>query len=161
MTVSKLPHADGAGARAAEQAAAYDGVFASTLLELDDGTTIEIPPHPHLGLLGDEQQEAYEELLFEVEGYDRHPDVYIPEQTLASGVVLPAETRRAELKIPHRKDGVLVKPPYRTRMVQIALGPQAYAQLCAGGKDAADVIKIWTKGAARLEERRQSDSKSA
>jgi len=151
------------GRRAREQATAYDSVFAPTPLELryPDGTTetIEVPPHPNLRMLDDDAQEEYEDLMMEVEGYDREPDIYIPESTLSSGVVLPAETRRGELKQPYRKDGVRVKPAHSIRVVQIALGDN-YTKLRAAGMSAADVWRIWNQQGLDLNKRQEEDSKS-
>ena len=105
-----LPGKSATAAREArEQAEAYESVFAPTPLELDDGTVLQIPPHPDFGMLDDEQMGEYEELLFEVEGYDHEDD--LPEQHLDSGITLPGE--RGALKRPYRKDGALVKPRIR------------------------------------------------
>lgn len=157
--MTALPKAD-PGRRAREQATAYQSVFDSTFIDLDDGSTIEIPPHPDLRMLNDDRQEAYEELLFETESYDREPDVFIPEQHLDGGVTLPAETRQGQLKWPYRKNGELIKPPYRTRVVQVALGDEAYARLKANGLDAADVWKIWREQNERIINRGDADPKS-
>jgi hypothetical protein len=156
----KLPVVPGAGHRAREQADAYDSVFSSINLELDNGDSIELPPHPNLQMLDDDRQAAYEELMFEVESYDREPDIYIPEQKLDSGIVLPAETKRGELKRPFRKNGELVKPPHSVRVVQVALGDAAYARLRAGGRCAADVWRCWNEQGMRIAERQVVDRKS-
>jgi hypothetical protein len=148
----------GATKRAREQAAAYDSVFASTLLDLEDGLPpLEIPPHPNLRMLDDERQEAYEELMFEVENYDRAPDVYVPEQTLPSGAVLPARTLKGDLLLPYRKDGELVKPPNSIRIVQVALGDEAYGRLRAAGRNASDVWRIWNQQGLKLSDRQDGD----
>jgi hypothetical protein len=153
-----------AGRRAREQAAAYDSVFAATPLELtyEDGSTetIEIPPHPNLSMLDDERQEAYEELMFEAEGFDREPDIYIPEQTLDNGVVLPAETKKGRVLQPYRKDGELVKPPHSVRVVQACLGDDVYAKLRRASKSAADVWRIWNQQGLDLAARSDADPKS-
>jgi hypothetical protein len=157
---SQLPRVPGSGVRAREQADAYDSMFSSIPLELSDGSILELPPHPNLGMLDDEQQEAYEELMFEMESYDREPDIIFKEQTLPSGTIVPQEVRRGELKTPYRKDGALVKPPHRTRVVQVALGEKAYARLLEGGKGAVDVWRCWHEQMMRITERQASDSKS-
>ena len=153
-----------AARRARDQAAAYDSVFAATPLELtfSDGSTeiVEIPPHPNLSMLDDERQEAYEELMFEAESFDREPDIYIPEQTLESGVVLPAETRKGRVLQPYRKDGELVKPPHSVRVVQACLGDDNYAKLRRAGKNAADVWRIWNQQGLDLANRSDVDPKS-
>jgi hypothetical protein len=150
--------------RAREQATAYGSVFSPTPLELDyaDGgsETIEIPPHPNLSMLDDERQAAYEELMFEVEGYDRDPDIYIPEQNLDNGVVLPAETKKGRVLQPYRKDGVLVKPPHSVRVVQVCLGEELYGKLRRAGLQAADVWRIWNEQGLELAARADADPKS-
>jgi len=149
------------GRRAREQAAQYNGVFANVALELSDGTTIDIPPHPNLRMLDDERQADYEELLFEIETqYDRAPDTYFPEQHLESGVVLPSETRKGAILEPYRKEGQLIKPPHSVRVVQVALGMDIYNQLRAGGKSSADVWRIWNEQGLVIADRAERDSKS-
>lgn len=165
--IRNLPHtAPDAGRQAREQADAYDSLFADIQMDLDDGTTISIPPHPDLGMLDDDAMEQYEELQFEMESYDREEDIYIPEQRLRdsdgneNGVVLPATTSPGALKRPYRKNGELVKPPHSVRVARIALGEEGYRRLIAGGKSAGDVWRAWAKQAAELRDREAHDSKS-
>ena len=108
--VRKMPTTSpDAPAEARAQAEAYNSLFSPREIDLDDGSTISIPPHPDFGMLDDENMEAYEELLFEMESYDREDDIFIPEQRLRddkgneTGVVLPADTQRGELKRPFRR----------------------------------------------------------
>ncbi len=150
--VSKLPGAAQPSA-ARDQADAYESLFRQRPLELNNGDTLMIPPHPDFGMLDDDRMEAYEELQFEMESYDREEDIYIPEQTLDNGVVLPAEVRKGELLRPLRKDGELVKPPHTVRVVMAALGPDEYARLKAGGCNAADVWKIWGQQGMEVRDR--------
>jgi hypothetical protein len=151
----KLPQVPGSGQRAREQAAEIpDSVFAPTPLLLDNGDVLDIPPHPNLNMLDDDRQAEYEELLFDVEeNYDREPDIYYPQQTLDNGRVLAEETKRGALKFPYRKGGELVKPPHSRRIVEIALGADGYAKLKAGGKQAADVWRIWNEQGLRVADR--------
>lgn len=165
--IRNLPHTDpNAGAQAREQANAYDSVFADTPIELKDGSVVLVPPHPDLAMLSDEAMEAYEELQFEMESYDREEDIHIPEQRLKdsdgneTGVVLPASTSRGALKRPYRKDGKLVKPPYSVRVARIALGEAEYKRLVEGGRSSADVWRVWGTQAAELRKRANDDSKS-
>lgn len=155
----KLPSASPIN-QAREQAEAYDSLFASVPLELDDGSELMVPPHPDFGMLDDDRMEDYEDLLMEVETYDRGEEIYIPEQKLDGGVTLPAETKKGELLRPYRKAGVRVKPSHTVRVVQAALGPDDYARLRAGGKGAADVWKVWGKQGLAVQERRIFDPKS-
>lgn len=166
-TIRNLPHTSPkAGKQAREQADEYDSLFADIQLELDDGTTLAIPPHPDLGMLDDEATEQYEELQFEMESYDREEDIIIPEQRLKdsdgneTGVVLPGSVAPGALKRPYRKDGELIKPPHSVRVARIALGEEGYQRLVAGGKSAGDVWRAWAKQAAELRDREDSDSKS-
>lgn len=167
QVVRNLPHtAPNAGDQAREQANAYDSMFGDTPIELSDGTTLLIPPHPDLGMLNDEAQELYEELQFEMESYDREDDIHIPEQRLKdaqgneTGVVLPASTVRGAPKRPYRKDGQLIKPPHTVRVAKAVLGEVEYARLVNGGKSAGDVWRIWAKQAAEIRDREAEDSKS-
>ena len=159
-----MPQPSSNARRAREQASAYDSVFAPTPLTLkyEDGSTetITIPPHPNLRMLDDDRMEAYERLLFEVESYDRDPDVYIPETTLESGVILPAETRRGKPLEPYRVDGELVTPPHSVKIVQVALGEETYAKLRRAGMNAADIWRIWNEQGMTLAERAEQDAKS-
>jgi hypothetical protein len=150
--VSKLPGAAQPSA-ARDQADAYESLFRNRPLELNDGTELMIPPHPDFGMLDDDRMADYEELKFETETFDREDDIYIPEQTLENGVVLPAETRRGDLLRPYRRDGELIKPPHTVRVVMAVLGPDDYARLKAGGRSAADVWKIWGQQGMEVRER--------
>lgn len=169
----KLPHSSpDSEAEAREQAAEYDGLFGDTDLPLDSGPPIKVPPHPDYGMLGDEQCDAYDELLFERDTlYERHEDIFIPEQRLRdakgveTGVVLPAQTQQGAIKVPYRilgGDGkpVLVKPSWNVRVVQIALGETEYKRLIDGGRSPADVWRVWGKQSMRIQERQKRDSKS-
>lgn len=156
-----------AAREAREQAEAYESVFANHELELNDGTTVSIPPHPDLGMLDDEQIAEYEELLFEVDTeYDREPDIIIPEhyrkndEGVEVGSLMPEETIRGQLLVPFRKNGELVKPPHRIRIVQIALGEVEYKRLREGGRSAGDVWKIWGKQGLEMRARQAGDPKS-
>jgi hypothetical protein len=154
----KPPAAPDAALRARQQAEAYQSVFAPTRLELDGGDTITIPPHPNLRMLDDDCMDAYDELLFEADTkYDREPDLQIPEQKLDNGVVLPAEVKRGALKVPYRISGQLVKPSYSVRVVQAALGEQLYKKLRDGGRNAADVWRIWNNQGLKVADRQDGD----
>lgn len=66
--MKKLPNTESdAASKAREQAEAYNSILADQELELEDGSILKVPPHPDLGMMDDEQMEAYEELLVEVE----------------------------------------------------------------------------------------------
>ena len=163
-----LPNtASNAGRQARDQASVYDSLFADTKLELDDGSFLSVPPHPDLGMLDDDQMDAYEDLVMEQETYDREEDIYIPEQRLLdaqgneTGVVLPASTEKGALKRPFRIDGVRVTPAYSVRVAQIALGEEGYSRLRKGGRAAADVWRVWGRQAADLADRQAADDKSA
>ncbi|WP_293308890.1 hypothetical protein [Mycolicibacterium sp.] len=150
------------------QAREYDSPFAPTDLVLDDGTVIEIPPHPNLRILDDDVLDEYEALLFEAESYDRGPDFYIPEQqakdSAGNPITLPAETRPGPLLVPYRKNGERISPPHSVQVVQIVLGADNYAKLRAGTVDgkrgsAGMVWKIWNERNLNLIERQAADPK--
>ncbi|OMC44715.1 hypothetical protein A5742_27465 [Mycolicibacterium fortuitum] len=164
-----------AGRDAAEQAKAYSSPFAPRELRLDDGTVLEIPPHPSLRLLDDDALAELEALNFELESYDREPDRVIPAQTIkdkaGNELELPAETIRGPLKTnPYRKtnaDGsvTVMNPPYEVRVAQIALGAEDYATLRAGKVNgrrgsAADVWRAWNDQGLEVAERQKADPKS-
>lgn len=162
-----------AGREAREQAKAYKSVFAPTPLVLDDRTVIEVPPHPNLRMLDDDAQAALEKLEFELESYDRYPEVYIPEQKgkdrNGDEISLPAQIVPGAVRLPYRKtnaDGVaeLLDPPYSVQVAKIALGDD-YEKLRAGkvnGKrgSAADVWRIWNEQNYNVTDRVDADPKS-
>lgn len=163
------------GQHAADQAAEYDSPFAPTPLKLDDGTVIMVPPDPRLRLLDDDALAALDRLNLEIESYDRHPDIFIPEQKIKDSagneITLPSETRPGALKEPHRKtdpatkDSVLLDPPYTVQVAKIALGDADYARLRAGTIDGrrgscADIQRIWSEQGLNLAKRQAQDSKS-
>lgn len=158
----KLETAPANAAREAlEQAKAYESVFEPTELQLNDGTTVQVPPHPDLGMLDDERLDDYEELLFERDTtYDREPDIFYPEQKLTdadghlTGAVLPAETKRGPLKVPYRINGERLRPGWSVRVVTAVLGELEYKRLREGGKSAKDVWAIWQKRNLEVAERR-------
>jgi hypothetical protein len=167
-----MPENENAGRQAADQAEAYNSVFSPTPLKLDDGTVIKVPPHPNMRMFDDEAQAALERLEFELESYDRHPDIYIPEQTVkdksGNEMKLPAETKPGPLKLPHRKTtgetSELLDPPYTVQVAKIALGDD-YEKLRAGTIDgrkgsAANVWRIWNQQGLDIAERQAADSKS-
>lgn len=159
--------------KAGAQAKAYKSAFAPTEMKLTypDGAgeeTILIPPHPNLRMLEDERLEAYEDLLFEAEQtYDREEDIYIPEQHLDNGVVVPATTRRGAIKIPQRitrKDPdsgeertELVRPAWAVAVVIACLGQETYDKIRAAGQSASDVWRIWNDSSMELANRRDAD----
>lgn len=171
---TKAPNAD-SGRLAAEQATEYDSgtnPFAFAELKLDDGTTIKVPPDPRIKLLDDDALVALNKLDFELESYDRHPDVFIPEQTIKDSagneLKLASETRTGNLKTPERKTDpetkvtTLLEPPYQVQVAQIALGDD-YARLRAGTIDGrrgscADVWRIWNERGREIVERQRADS---
>jgi hypothetical protein len=161
------------GVEAAEQAKAYDSPFAPRELILDDGTVIEVPPHPNLRMLDDDALAAWDQLWFDLEGYDHH-EVNLPERTVkdADGteMVLPPETRQGALKVPYRRtdpetgNAALLNPPYEVQVAKIALG-ENYDILRAGtinGKRGAarHVWAVWNTQGLDLTERQAADPKS-
>ena len=176
MSEKSLSTTPDAGIVAAKQAAEYGGMFAMLELRLDDGGVIEVPPHPNLRMFDDEGLAALDQLHFDLESYDRMPDVVIPAQSVkdkaGNELQLPAETVQGALKTnPYRKtDPVtgrveVLNPPYEVQVARIALGEEDYGRLRAGRVNgrkgsAADVWRLWNTQANAVAERRASDSKS-
>lgn len=164
----KLPTSSpDAAAEARAQAEAYDSLFAEQVVHLEDGSELKIPPHPDFGMLDDDEMDAYTELLFERDTlYDREPDVIIPDQKLLNdegkptGHVVPGETLRGNLKVPYRIKDKLVKPSWQVKVVRAALGEKKFKELKAGGRNAADVWRIWGKQGLEAKVRQLSDPKS-
>lgn len=157
-----------AAAEARAQADAYDAIFATPPIQLDnDMGELKIPPHPDFGMLDDEATDRYEELLFERDTvYAREPDIQVPEQTI-NGITHPGETIRGQLKTPYRTlvtddDGNTTErrlsPPWTVLVVQAALGELDYKRLKEGGKSSADVWKIWGKQSLEAKERQGRSS---
>lgn len=153
-----------AAKEAREQAEAYRSLLAGGELELDNGETIKIPPHPEFGIMDDDTQEEYEDYMFFVDTEcEREPDVIIPAHRMKNdegvevGPLYPEETIRGALKQPLRQviDGKAVRltPSHRTKLVQIVLGDLKYKQLQAGGKGAGDVWKLWNEQGLEVKER--------
>jgi hypothetical protein len=176
--LTKLPSAsDRFAAEARAQAEAYDSIFNPVELPLEGGLPpLLIPPHPDLGMLDDDEMDAYTELQFERDTqYEREPDIYIPEQRLRdpktgeeTGVVLPSQTQPGNIKVPYRwadqaedhEKGDLVKPSWSIRVVKTALGAKEYAKLRKGGRSSADVWRIWSRQMIEVKARQEFDSKS-
>lgn len=162
------------GSKALEQAQEYGGVFAPTILKLDDGTTILIPPHPGYRLLDDDVLTALDELDFEIdENCERYPDIEFPEETKTGKdgkkIIVPAHTQRGALKMPYRKvvDGkpVLMSPPYDVQQVKIVLGETEYKKLRSGTINGVrgsivHVKTVWREQGNTIAGRQASDPKS-
>lgn len=162
---------EGAAAAARDQAAEYDSPFAPITLRFDDGTTMEIPPHPNLRLLDDDCLAAYDALVFESQSYDRAPDIHVPPQKIYDQhtkklvTTLPATTQRGQLLMPFQKGGELVTPPWEIKVVIAALGQEVYDELrtrTIDGKRAGalNVQRAWTESQGRVKEREAEDPKS-
>jgi hypothetical protein len=157
-----------AAAEARQQAAQWSSPWSPITVTFDSGKVVELPPHPALSILDDDQLEAYEAVLFETESFDRHPDVYIPEQkakdSAGNEITLPAQTQRGALMYPHRKGGALMGPQ-TVRIVKAVLGADEYTKLRGEKIDgrrfsAGEVYRLWNQQQQRLDERARDDSKS-
>lgn len=131
---------------AREQAAEYLGFVASERIRTADGTVFEIP---NPSLLDDDQQSRYDQLQFDTESWECHPDILDDKGEVKV---------RGSLKEPHRKDGVLVEN-YNIQLAKAIFGDRYDAFRAAGGR-ANDVAVIWWKMNKALADRRREDSKS-
>lgn len=162
------PNSD-APREAREQAAEYESPFAGGKIVLDSGDVIDVPPHPSVRMLDDDAQIEYDKLELELESYDRHPDIAVPEQKIydkhgnhVSTIPAEPEPRPGPLKVPYRKGGELMDPPYNVRVAQIALGPAQYEKLRNGLIDgrrgsARDVWKLWNEQGQKAVDRQNKD----
>jgi hypothetical protein len=95
----------------------FERLTADTPLTLKDGTVIQVPPHPQFGFLGDDQLDAYEELVFEAKSYDREDDVVDQYEVKRPDgkLITPAKSVKGPLKVPHQKDGKVIRPTETVR----------------------------------------------
>lgn len=137
---------------AREQAAEYLGYVASEKIRTPRGDVFEIP---NPSLLDEDQQAAYDRLQFEVESWDRDPDVLNDDGSVKI---------RGQIKEPARKTGedgrtVLVEN-YNTQLAKAIFGDRYDAFKAAGGRG-NDVAFFWAKMNKVIADRRKADSKSA
>jgi hypothetical protein len=137
---------------AREQAAEYLGFVVSERITLPNGEVFEIP---NPSLLDDDQQARYDQLRVDTETWDRHPGT--PEVLNEDGTVkTPAVP--GPLKVPERKDGVLVN--YNVLLAKAIWGDRYEAFKAARGR-ASDLELHWSRMNKALADRRAADSKSA
>lgn len=164
-------------ADAKAQAAEFHGFAEGEYIPvtLSDGT-VEKFHVPFPGLLDDDQQERWDELQFEVEQCDHHPDVVIPDHKLNHKVTegdrveendtfVPGRTITGQLIQPYRKtqpDGTveLMKPGYNARVAIAMWGEEGYARFKSGGGESRLISMLQTKMQREYEERQSSDPKS-
>jgi hypothetical protein len=137
--------------QAREQAAEALGFLAQEVITAG-GEEFVIPQR---GLMDDDQREAVDEVDLEFQQCDREPDVEITRPD-GSTYTLPGN-----VKLPYRKDGVLMKPSYAVRIAQAILGEEAYKRYKAKGGRATDITVTLQRLDMRIEEREKIDSKSA
>lgn len=132
-------------ADARAQAAEFLGFVASERITTNDGT-FEIP---NPSLLDDDQQARVDALDLETESWDRHDDILNDDGSVKV---------RGALKVPNRKDGVLVEH-YNVQLAKAIFGNRFKAFKAAGG-NSGDVNLFWSKMSQALAKRRAEDSKS-
>lgn len=143
------------------QSAEYFGFTASTYVQVEGGKVFEIP---NPGLMNDDQQERWEDLQFELEKCDRHPDTEVPERTFTDEdghvTTLPAATIKGDFMTPYRINGELLKPPYNVRLAIALFGPEGYKEYKAGGGIANQIALEWARMNREYQERIEADPKS-
>ena len=142
---------------AREQAAEYFGFISSVPIQLENGTVFEIP---NPGLLDDDQQERWDELLFLLEQCDRDEDLVVPGYKREDGTEVPERVIPGELKTPYRINGELLKPPYAVRVAKALFGEDGYAEFKANGGSSNQIALEWARMNREYEERAKSDPKS-
>lgn len=152
-------------ADAKEQAADYFGFAASVTIETTNGS-FEIP---NLGLLDDDQQERYDELQAMIDTYDKESvttseyDTDVtrdPDGTIRTSTKKVGEKTEQVVILPHRKDGVVVKPPYNVRLAIALWGEDGYQKFKAGGGSSSQISLEWARMNKEYQERMESDPKS-
>jgi hypothetical protein len=151
---------------AKDQAADYFGFAASVVIKTENGD-FEIP---NPGLLDDDQQERYDELQATIDTYDKE-DVTVPEfdtevihnpedGTFRTVTKKVAERTEQVVLMPHRKDGVVIKPPYNVRLAIALWGEERYKKFKAGGGQSSQISLEWARMNKEYQERLESDPKS-
>lgn len=115
---------------------------------------------PHKDLFDNDQQERWDDLMFERESYDREPDI-----AAADGTII----RRGDILVPYRKDKKRIPSPIRAK--GYATEDEQYAVVCWGVDGAkkayeegvllSGIKMIWAKQARALRKLTKQDSKSA
>lgn len=124
------------------------GFLRSEFRRDNNGEVWEIP---HKDLFDSDQQDRWDDLLDELRGYDREPDV-----TAADGTVV----RRGNLVQPHHKNGKRVRPSWPERLAIVLWGKEGAARAKTGGINFNEIELIWGKQAEALTAKRLRDSKS-
>lgn len=150
---------------AKDQAAEYFGFQASVTIKTENGD-FEIP---NPGLLDDDQQERYDELQATVDTYDKE-DVAVPQYETEvirdpDGTIRTVNKKVGEkidqvVLLPHRKDGVVIKPPYNVRLAIALWGEDGYKKFKAGGGQSSQISLEWVRMNKEYQERLESDPKS-
>lgn len=123
--------------------------------EHPEGEVFEIP---HKDLFDPDQEDRWEELLHEIRGYDREPDV--PELRASDGTVIRV-AQQGELITPHQKGGKLIRPSWSERLGIVLWGEDRAARFRAGGGNFNEIELVWARQARALRKWREADSKSA
>lgn len=89
---------------------------------------------PSPAVLDDDQQQRYNELKLELEGYDREPDITMPDGRVIRGDAL----------VPHRKKGKLVSP-FSVQLAIALWGKEKYERYKAGGGIANQITLEWQR----------------
>jgi hypothetical protein len=131
---------------AREQSAEYLGFASGFKIQAKDGEVFEIPNPSYLD---DEQQDRYDALQMELEGWDHHPDKLNDDgEVVVKGALME----------PHRKDGKRVEP-YNTQLMKALFGDR-YERAKAAGIRSNQVAVHWWHMNKILNERRAADPKS-
>jgi len=143
---------------AREQIAETLGFLATTTFEVgDERFTVR-----SINLLSDDEQEQYDQLQIDLEGYD-HEDVIVRSPITGEVIVNPkTEEPLTEkvLKVPHRIKGERVSPSHNVKLARLLLGDDEYARFKAAGGSANDIAMEIARQNRKMMERQKADSKS-
>ncbi|HXS24229.1 MAG TPA: hypothetical protein VN719_08365 [Gemmatimonadales bacterium] len=145
---------------AREAAAEAGGFLESVTIRLGD-ETFEIPQR---GLVDDDQRTRLDALELETESWDREPDIEYPERLIrdenGSETRYPARTEPGPLKLPYRKDGKLVTPPYQVQVAIALWGLEKYERYKKLGGRAADVTATLARLDRMVTRRQEGDDET-
>lgn len=145
----------------AREAAAEAGGFLASVIITAGGEDYEVPQR---GLLDDDQRAALDALELEAETWDREDPIEYPERTIrdenGSETHYPARTEPGQLKLPYRKDGVLITPSYPVQVAIALWGQERYDRYKKAGGRAADVTATLARLDRAVQRRVEGDDET-
>ena len=172
------------------QTAQYFGFPTGEDIPIKVDGQVEIFTVPFPGTLNDQQQEAMNQLQFEIDQCDRYPDLVIPDHKLVHKEIVgartvtegekvteetdvvvenetfvPGRTIPGDSMLPYRTTGpdgtvTLMEPSYNARVAIALWGKERYERFKANGGQSRLVALLQTKMQREFDARKKADSKS-